>query len=163
MGTNNLMDIENMKYSAPIGKSHHVLLEFDYLIDTDDTVETEDEQYKYCFHRCDYASIKRELAEFDWDTLFENKTVLEMYSIFVDICLNLIEMYVPKIKCQSNSQKPKWMTREVLAQIDKKAKAWKRLKARKTTLRAEKYRQERNKTNLMVKLAKMAFENYVMT
>ena len=30
--TNNLVDVENMKYLAPVGKSHHVILEFDYLI-----------------------------------------------------------------------------------------------------------------------------------
>ena len=56
----------------------------------------------------------------DWETLFENKSVLEMYEIFMDICLALIEEYVPKMKNKSSkSLKPKWMTRELLAQLDK--------------------------------------------
>ena len=77
----------------------------------------------------------------------------------MDICLALIEEYVPKMKNESSkSLKPKWMTRELLAQLDKQARAWKRLKARRTPVRAEKYRQERNKANVMVKLTKMVFE-----
>ena len=75
--TNNLMDIENMKHSASVGKSHHIVLEFDYFIDTDYNLEA------------------------DWDTLFNNKYVVEMYNISVDTCLALIEKYVPKVKCKN--------------------------------------------------------------
>ena len=134
--TNNLLDIENMKHLASVGKSYHVVLEFDYLVDTDCSLEAEDEHYKYCFHKCNYANIRRALAAIDWDTLFNNKSVSEMYNIFVGICLALIENYVPRVKCQNARHKPKWMTRDVLMQIDKKAKAWRRLKARKTPARA---------------------------
>ena len=75
--TNNLMDIENMKHSASVGKSHHIVLEFDYFIDADYNLEA------------------------DWDTLFNNKYVVEMYNISVDTCFALIEKYVPKVKCKN--------------------------------------------------------------
>ena len=110
--TNNLMDIEDMKHLAPVGKSHHVVLESDYLIDTDYNLEVEDEHRKYCYHKCNCANIRRELAAIDWDILFNNKAVTEMYNIFVAICLALIEKYVLKIKCQNTRHKPKWMTRD---------------------------------------------------
>ena len=77
---------------------------------------------------------------------------------FVKVCTKLIEKYIPKIRIKVGEGKPKWMTREVANQIEKKEKAWKRLKARRTPLRGEKYRQERNKTTVMVKLAKLIFE-----
>ena len=38
--------------------------------------------------------------------------------------------------------KAKWMTKEVRNQIFIKERVWKRLRARKTPLRAERYRQE---------------------
>ena len=50
------------------------------------------------------------------------------------------------------------MTREVKNQILAKEKAWRRLKARKTSLRAQKYRHERNLATAMIRLAKKAFE-----
>ena len=52
-----------------------------------------------------------------------------------------------KVKINIGKVKPKWLTKEVRNQIFIKEKAWRRLRARKTPLKAERYRQERNKTN----------------
>ena len=156
--TRGLMDIENVQSLAPLGKSHHATLIFDFLID-DGVEETFDNgTYKYNFHKGNYVEIRRELSEVDWEDLFSGKTALEKYEVFANTCTRLIDKHIPKVRCEKGKGKPKWMTKEVSRQIVAKERAWKRLKARKTPNRRENYRQERNKTNIMIKFAKMDFE-----
>ena len=80
-----------------------------------------------------------------------------MYSILVNILMDLIIKYVPNTRYNIGYCKPKWMTNEVKKQIDAKTKAWKRLKARKTSRRAEEYRRIRNMTTSVVNQAKKIF------
>ena len=156
--TRNIFDIENIQFLSPIGNSHHSTIMFDFLIDGCEDAIDRNVRYKYCFYRGNYAEIKRELAQIDWNQVFNGKTVLEKYDILVSICSELIEKYVPKTEITVGKTKAKWMTKEVRNQILVKERAWKRLKARKTHLRSEQYRVERNKANAMVKLAKIVFE-----
>ena len=143
---------------SPLCNSHHSTIVYDFLIDDGEDCDNSNVRYQYCFYKGNYNEIRRELSLIDWDLLFDGKTVLEKYDIFVKICIELIEKYVPKRRVVVGRAKTKWMTKEVRNQIITKERAWKRLRARKTPLRAEKYRQERNKTNAMVKLAKIVFE-----
>ena len=85
----------------------------------------------------------------------------EKFMILVTILCNLTDKYVPKYKCNNGKKKPKWMTKELREKIDAKEKAWKRLKARKTLLRAERYRQARNLFTSMVKIAKKVFDKKI--
>ena len=156
--TRNLLDIEDIEFLAPIGKSHHVSILFDFLIDGSPQDSDNEECYKYCFYKGDYDKIRQHLSQVNWSEVFHGKSVIEKYEIFVEICSELIEKFVPKVKCVTSKNIPKWMTKDVKDQITQKEKAWKRLRARKTPIRAEKYRQERNKATQMIRIAKLIFD-----
>lgn len=150
-------DIMGLELLPPVGKSHHAVIRFDFLLDTDlDDVDGA-QQLRYNFHKANYAEIRRELEEVNWNELFRNKEVEEMYQILVNILCDLIDKYVPKIVCNLARKKHKWMTSEVRNKIKEKEKAWKRLRARKTTRRAEEYKRIRNATTCMIRQAKKAF------
>ena len=154
----NEVDVKNLNLLAPLGKSHHATIAFEYVL-ASEVLEAEiGDRYKYCFHKGDYDMIRRNLSVINWEERFEGKSLVEKYEILVSVIINLIEQYVPKVKCAPGSPKPKWMTKEVKDQINAKEKAWKRLKARKTNLREIKYRQVRNLVTSMVRAAKKAFE-----
>ena len=155
--TENPYSIEDLELLAPLGKSHHATLKFNLQIDGADD-ENDHAVYKYCYYSANYDVIRNKLNEIDWDEIFSNKDANEMFNIFVDTSTDIIDRNVRKVKCGMSKPKPKWLTNEVKIQIDIKDKAWKRLKARRTPLRAEKYRQERNKTKIMVQLAKKVFD-----
>ena len=150
-------DVGNVDQYPPLGKSHHVTLVFEMMIECDYMQEEEYETYKYNFHKGNYTEIRRELTSYDWILLFEGKTVEEMYRILLTILLELIEKYVPKIKCVQRKRQPKWITREVRDKIRAKERAWKRLRRRKTPRRVEEYRHLRNMTTSVVRQAKKAF------
>lgn len=156
--TRNEHDVENITLFPPLGKSHHATVLFDFKMDGDPKQEEEEETYKFSFHKGNYTEIRRLLSEIDWYTVFEDKPVEEMYEVFVKILMDLINKYVPKVRCTTGKVKPKWMTREVREQITVKERAWNRLKARKTPLRAEEYRRARNRATTMVKMAKREFD-----
>ena len=156
--TRDLSDIENIILMPPLGKSHHAMLGFSLIIDGEISEFGEKEIFKYNFHKGDYNGMRQELAQQDWVRLFEGKSVEEKFMILITILCNLTDKYVPKYKCSNKKTKPKWMTRDIREKIDAKEKAWKRLKARKTPLRAERYRQARNLVTSMVRIAKKVFD-----
>ena len=85
-----------------------------------------DNQYKYCFYKGDYDMIRRHLSEINWHDRFLGKTLMEKYEILVGIITNLVELYVPKVKCKLAKPNAKWMTKDVMKQIYEKEKAWKK-------------------------------------
>ena len=133
------------------------MIKFDLLLDTDVEAVDSSQQTRYNFHKANYVEIRRELDEIDWIELFSDKEVEEMYQILVGILCDLIDKYVPKIVCNVGKRKPKWMTCEVKDKIKEKEKAWKRLRARRTTRRAEEYRRVRNQTTSMIRQVKKDF------
>ena len=81
-----------------------------------------------------------------------------MYDNLSSQCQTVIKKCVPKFKQNTKAKRPKWMTSVIWSQLSSKERAWKRLRARKTTKRQENYRHERNKATEMVRKAKKEFE-----
>ena len=102
------------------------------------------------------------LRNVDWISLLEGKNASQMYLELTSQCNTVIEKCVPKYKQSSNVRRPRWMTTDVWNQLSVKEKAWKRLRARKSGVRAERYKIERNKATEMVRKAKKNFEKSVV-
>ena len=149
-------DVKDVEIHPPVGKSHHALIVCNLVID-DLRDDIEMPTYRYNFHKANFVEIRRELSEINWQVLFADKNVEEMYQILVNILCDLIDKYVPLIRCTKGKRKPKWMTKEVSNQISAKEKAWKRLKARKTPKRIQEYHRIRNETTSMIRQVKKAF------
>ena len=150
-----------MQYLAPLGKSHHSVLYFELLLEGN-AVELVDESLRYSHHKGDYKKAGDMLRNVDWISLLEGKNASQMYLELTSQCNTVIEKCVPKYKQSSNVRRPRWMTTDVWNQLSVKEKAWKRLRARKSGVRAERYKIERNKATEMVRKAKKNFEKSVV-
>ena len=156
--TKNDLDVENIRYLASLGNSHHSVIVFSLVIEGS-IIEVVDESLRYCHHKGDYVEADNMFEVIDWDMLLpeENEASL-MYTKFSSQCDVVIDKCIPKYPICNKVRRPKWMTAEVRKQLSNKERAWNRLRARKTARRKENYKQERNKTTDMVRKAKRNFE-----
>ena len=155
--TKNDLDVENLKYLTPLGNSHHSVLSFELVIEGS-VVEVVDESLRYSHHKGDYVKAEGFFSENDWDSLLADKEASHMYHEFSSQCTLVIDKCVPKYKKSNGIRRPKWMTSEVWQQLSAKERAWKRLRARKTGVRIDKYKEERNKATELVRKAKRDYE-----
>jgi len=109
----------------PLGKSDHIVIEFDYLSYC--TIECHNVS-KYLYSRRDYTSITRHLLNINWKVLFEGLNTEEMWSLLHSKLLYLIDEYVPIQNFEPNSR-PKWLNSSTLKAIKPKNKAWNTYKA----------------------------------
>jgi Reverse transcriptase (RNA-dependent DNA polymerase)/Endonuclease-reverse transcriptase len=139
--------IEDVRYKNPIGKSDHVVLEWDLLIETAD-VAGKQRKFNYC--KGDYAKMTEKLSEVDWKSLFENKSVDQMWSLFKDIVLSLTEQYVP-LKEEFKKRKGHWITNATIKVMKQRSRAWKKYRQFQSYTSFEEYRKLRNRVNDMVR------------
>ena len=157
--SNKELEVENLRYCAPVGKSDHSVLIFDFLIEGTIPVE-EETTTKINYFKGNYNDMRKELENIDWESLFEGKEVCEMWEIFLRIYKELVDKYVPKTQFSSNKNKfnPKWLTKHAKNKIDQKERAWERYRKRKTRVRYEYYKTVRNLATDAVRNAKASFE-----
>ena len=151
--TKNDLEVENLRYLAPIGSSHHSVLLFELVVEGS-VVEMVDESLRYSHYKGDYVKADSMFKETDWDSLLSDNQASQMYYDFSSRCSQVIDECVPKYKKKNGVRKPKWMTSEVWKQLSAKERAFKRLRSRKTGIRRDKYREERNKATELVRKAK---------
>jgi len=85
--------ITNILYAPPLGKSDHCCLLFEYVIN--DYSPTEFDSRKLNYWKGDFASIRKELGEIDWEVMFAGKTVEEMWTYFKRTLQTLCISHVP--------------------------------------------------------------------
>jgi len=82
--------VSNITSLLPLGKSDHIVIEFDFLCYC--TIECH-KISKYLYNRGDYASITSQLLNTNWDVLFEGLNTDEMWSLLHSKLLFLIDKY----------------------------------------------------------------------
>ena len=73
--------ITNMTTSAPLGKSHHRVLQFLYTVDNN----SKNERPCYLYHHANYDSMKLELQSADWYDVLDNSSSTECWGKFKEI------------------------------------------------------------------------------
>ena len=155
--TKNELDIENLNYLSPLGNSHHSVLNFELIVEGN-VVDVVDESLRYSHHKGDYVKASSLFNSTNWDFLLAGDDPEQMYINFLDLCITIIQACVPTYSQKNSIKRPRWMTTDVWKQLSAKERAWKRLKSRKTGIRNEKYRLERNKATELVRKAKRDYE-----
>ena len=82
--------IEEVEVLEHFSTSDHQIVMWSFLC-TDDLVHRDLETY--CWYRADYVKLRKELCNNDW-TALENKSVCEMWDLFVEILNDAIERNV---------------------------------------------------------------------
>ena len=90
--TNEENMIQDLVYNDPIGKSHHVTLNWQLSCYSD--VES-CSAMKHCYQKGNYADMRRILGEVNWSGCLTNGTVDEMWVCISDHLLRAVEMCVP--------------------------------------------------------------------
>ena len=113
--------IENLIASDPLGKSDHIVMEYDCIYSIR---IPESKNSKYLYEKGDYQSFNEELMCTDWDQLFTNMSIEEMWASFHARYMSLLNKYIPtrRTSIRLNSA-PLWMNKSVLSTIKVKRKA----------------------------------------
>ena len=150
---------------APLGKSDHVVLRWDYLLSVDEHDEVP--ITKKNFFKGNYEAIKSAYKCVNWDNiLLKGKDDLslinidEMVETFYCAINKVIETNVPLCKPKDKTNEI-WWTKELLKSTKKKYHCWKRFQnSKKHTLYLQ-YCKQRNKTAKDIRRAKRDFEKKI--
>jgi hypothetical protein len=119
--------IEKIQHSAPLGKSHHQILAFEYKCYT----ITKPKETRYIYEKGDYGTLRSMLKEVNWTEMMSNENTDSNWSIFTEIMNEAIRKTVPKTKIDNNDRKKKkklpiWTNEQALIKIKKKRHAYQR-------------------------------------
>ena len=146
--------IEEVEVECPVSNSDHNVLLFKLNCKTE-WVKKMMKNYRY--DKGDYISIKTELNAINWEEIYRNKDVEEMWTFFQQKLMELKEKYVPE-SVTKKRELPKWMIGSIKKGIKKRNKAWKRYVDEPNYAKLDKYKVLRNKTNKEIKRKKREFE-----
>ena len=117
--TNNEHMIPEITSQPPLGKSDHIVIEFEYLCYY---TAQQHNVSQYLYDHGDYESMKHELLSTDWEQVFGSLDMQTIWSIFHSKMLLLIDKYIPSCIFRSNV-KTKWLNLSTLKLIKRKHKA----------------------------------------
>ena len=105
--TNEELELNNLEYHSPLGKSDHSVLTFNYNCYLDYSAPKD----KYSYGKADYTSMRNELETTNWTANFlifaENRPTEELWQRFKTDILKLRDSFVPKVKQGSTNWKNK--------------------------------------------------------
>ena len=84
--------IEDIKYTAPLGRSDHICIELNYVWIQPDC---EDSCSKYNYWKGDYSKVKDKLRAIDWDKELNTENMEGAWAYFRDTISVLTQTYVP--------------------------------------------------------------------
>ena len=141
--------IGSIQYETPLGKSDHCCVCFEYITQPFSVPSVN--MSKLNFWRADYGSINEKLSHVDWDELFKDKTVEEMWSVFKTTLLELCLAHVPCRATAKPSVKNDWMSKSTLKWIKKRHAKWKRYRSVPSSRNYDAYKSARNKVTAAVR------------
>lgn len=153
--TNDENNVDFILTLDPLGKSDHILMEFDYICSVS-LVETVAVKYQYEFGN--YQEVCADLEATNWNDLFADLSVENMWACFYSRFKILLDKYIPVSSTAPGSSKPPWLTKLVLKKIKQKRKAW--FKYRSTCLQKHylEYAKCRNVATETVRKAKQSYK-----
>ncbi|CAG2250997.1 unnamed protein product [Mytilus edulis] len=154
-----MIDSDSLVIDSPIGKSDHAVIHFDYncyLSFEQDTSE------RFQYFKGDYKAISDELDQENWDVLFEDKSIEQIWNIFKSKLSQCIEKYIPKRRhCNKFTNPPMWMDRRTKSAIIKKRRAWKKYQFSRSRVSYTNYASSRNNCTNTIREAKKSYERKV--
>jgi len=121
--------IKEILHSAPIGKSHHQVLSFEYRTNTQNIGAKQEARFLYS--RADYDGLRQKMREQNLCDRLQDKNVTEGWNLLCEAYNQALVKCVPKSKGTNKNQlkikkKPLWMNEKALIKIKKKKAAFKR-------------------------------------
>ena len=152
--------VDEIEYQAPLGKSDHSVLIFNYKVQT---IITTPQRIIYCYNKGNYEAMNRELKDIDWNKLStECNSIEELWQETKSKLNKARENHIPKI---DTGTKSKWMLKgsipissNIRKEIKLKHRMWTRYYSSKNPSKFEQYKQQRNKVVRLIEEAQANHE-----
>ena len=151
--TNAELMVDSLEYLPSLGASDHLVLLFNYVC----YIPPESSgPPKFNFFKGDYVAMREALAVMDWNSSMDCSTD-STWENFVEKLNSIIEKHVPK-RSHTYSYKKPWMNSETAKTIDKKRRAWIKLRNCPNASNISSYKNSRNEATSVIRSAKFEYE-----
>ncbi|KAJ8018258.1 LINE-1 reverse transcriptase-like [Holothuria leucospilota] len=150
--------VEDIQVGEQFGDSDHNCITWNCIITRGLGQRSKFELYDW--KKANWEIMINDYKDSDWNELFRNKTVEEMWQIWLNMYKEHVKKHVPQIS-PKRKLKPKWMTNEVKRLIRRKRKAWKSYRVNRTIPCWNYYKALQKKVKEKVILAKKRFETLI--
>jgi Reverse transcriptase (RNA-dependent DNA polymerase)/Endonuclease-reverse transcriptase len=144
--------VMDVREEGRLGRSDHVMIAVEVSVHNNKptpTVETRKDWAK-----ADWAGLKQQLSTWNWRAELRNCDAETSWTKLREKVNSLVDSFVP-VRPRKNNNRPPWMSQEILREIRRKKRIWKRDKNR--TDKTE-YKQQEKKVRNMIRAAKKKFE-----
>ena len=135
--------IEALQYKCPIGKSDHVMIEFQV---SEGSAAPRDEAHRkdrFNFGKTNFTGLRRYFNEADWRSFNESSEIEIKWQIFLSIYNTGLDKYVPKLG-ERGKWKEDWFNKKCEKAKEVRDAAWKTWRKRGTSRTKEEYKTARN-------------------
>jgi len=139
--------IDAINYTAPLGRSDHVVLEWELQLEAKELVSR---LKKLNYFKGNYVEIGAAIMRVDWAWQFGDGTVNEMWECFKEVLLDLVHKYVP-LKEDKRKKEGRWLSKETIKRMKERKKAWTKYQQFKSGRNYEEYKKVRNEVNSMIR------------
>ena len=150
--------IENIKHLPPLGKSDHLILQFDLVTYVDRFTQPIE---KLNFFKGNYGEIRKNLNNINWDDIQANKNLQESWRSFSDIIDNEVKKNIPVRKVITHKHDTPWMNRSCLNSIRKKRTKWKKYQYCRSDYNKRNYEKTKSVASKEIKAAKVGYKKQV--
>ena len=145
--------LEQLKYLAPVGSSHHALFKFDFCCYSK-TDRPRVNKYKY--DRGNYDSMRDTMATRNWDNEFHNKATEQRWGILEKAIRNTCDKHIPMRKAGRQTglnMRPMWTTGRTMDWVKKKNEAYRLYREYRDEQHFIEYRRASNRVKTEVRNA----------
>ena len=148
--------VSNLTMEAPLGKSHHCSLLFDFNCYTD---KPRSSIKKPLYSKGDYEGFRAEMTQYDWVKDMEGKSSGECWQLFEERVTSGIDKFIPKRSVNyAKPGRPLWMNSDALKKVKKKTESYKRYVETREGKEYLEYAKARNQARWECRKAKRDFE-----
>lgn len=145
--------VGELRHEAPLGKSHHQLLIFNYICYA--SIPQNQEKTKYLIYKGDYARMNKIISEIDWPNKLLHMNIDQMWATIEDEITQATNDCIPKKKGGNNQTKrpSKWMNQATWEKIKEKKRAYRTFRQSGSEEDYNKYARARNQAKTACKKA----------
>ena len=154
--TNEDLMIDNLQYKSSLGASDHLVLVFDFICYIPPDTQGPPRRN---FFKGDYEAMREVLLESTWD--FDTmESIDDIWNMISDRLCQIITDFVPE-SLRIHSYKQSWMNKDTAEAIDRKRRAWTKLRNCNNTENCDNYKSKRNMCTNVIRTAKQQYEKSI--